>query len=79
MRSGSDGCVRPPGMPTRLVAVAALALTAACAGRRTAAPPAVAYFGADASARFDSTRPFSAAVRTGDFLFVSGTLGTDAA
>ena len=54
----------------------ATAVTSACAGRTP--PPALAHFGASAAARFDSTRPFSAAVRMGDVLFISGTLGTDA-
>jgi 2-iminobutanoate/2-iminopropanoate deaminase len=69
-------------MSTRLASLVAVAaatavsLTAACAARRAA--PTATYFGANAAARFDSTRPFSAAVRAGDFLFVSGTLGTDA-
>ena len=68
-------------MPTRPLLTAALAATAAvsaaaCAGRTP--PPAIAHYGANAAAQFDSTRPFSAVVRAGDWLFVSGTLGTDA-
>jgi 2-iminobutanoate/2-iminopropanoate deaminase len=63
-------------MLTRVLTMAALAAAAACAGRTP--PPAIAHFGANAAARFDSTRPFSAAVRAGDYLFISGTLGTDA-
>ena len=71
--------MRAPARATLFAALAAAAATAACAGR-TPAPgaPAIAHFGASASARFDSTRPYSSAVRVGDLLFVSGTLGTDA-
>lgn len=59
-----------------LAAVLALTAAAACAGRRAA--PAIAHFGTDVAGRVDTTRPFSEVVRAGDFLFVSGTLGTDA-
>jgi reactive intermediate/imine deaminase len=67
-------------LPSRLAALATLAASAAaasCAGRASATRT-IQHFGPDVAGRVDTTRPFTDVVRGGDFLFVSGKLGTDA-
>jgi reactive intermediate/imine deaminase len=65
----------------RVHAVVALVLGALAAPACRSAPGAGAlvHHGADASGRFDATRPFTDVVRAGELLFVSGKLGTDSA
>ena len=59
-----------------LLALLAAATTTACA---TGASRTITHIGPDVAGRMDTTRPFTDVVRAGDFLFVSGKLGTDTA